>query len=138
MALLLADVAATGGGRCWLYRPRRGVLPDPVAQALVVLVPLAFLVYPRPLAVAARDGAGGRLAICWRRGWSGISRSTAPSAADGLGRSLVARDDPYDEGASTSRGQQRDGDPEGRGRQFTRGKRNTIRNSRSVSTDGPA
>jgi hypothetical protein len=55
------------------------------------------------------------------------------SAAGGLGRSLIARTIKYDEGFfDTARPTPADDDLKGQVRQFIRGKRNTIRNSRSV------
>jgi hypothetical protein len=54
------------------------------------------------------------------------------SAAGGLGRSLVARTIKYDEGFFDQSRPVADGDLKGEVREFIRGKRNTIRNSRSV------
>ena len=55
-----------------------------------------------------------------------------PSAAGGLGRSLIARTIKYDEGYFDTARPAADDDLKGQVRQFIRGKRNTIRNSRSV------
>ena len=54
------------------------------------------------------------------------------AAAGGLGRSLVARTIKYDEGYFDTARPVIEGDFKSEVRQFIRGKRNTIRNSRSV------
>lgn len=119
-------------------------LTRPVAQALVMLVPLAFLLYTRRLGPVVRGtllaGLGFAIVLVpWML--RNYAEHGTPSAAGGLGRSMIARTIKYDEGyfdesrpvieaddPSTSSGQAL----KSQVRQFIRGKRNTIRNSRSV------
>jgi hypothetical protein len=118
-------------------------LTRPVAQALVILVPLAFLVYSRRPWPVVRGtmlvGLGFALVLVpWMV--RNLAEHGTLSAAGGLGRSLVARTIKYDEGYFDQSRPAADGDPsassgqalKGEVRQFIRGKRNTIRNSRSV------
>jgi 4-amino-4-deoxy-L-arabinose transferase-like glycosyltransferase len=117
-------------------------LTRPVAQALVALVPLAFLLYSRhpwqpwrhPWPIVRGTllvGVGvGLVLVPW------MARNYAEhgtlSAAGGLGRSLIARTIKYDEGYFDDERPVVEGDLKSEARQFIRGKRNTIRNSRSV------
>ena len=110
-------------------------LTRPVAQALVVLVPLAFLLYTRRpwpiLRGTLLAGIGfGLVMVPWMV--RNYAEHGTPSAAGGLGRSLIARTIKYDEGYFDTAHPVVEGDLKSEVRQFIRGKRNTIRNSRSV------
>ena len=140
VATLLALLLAGRSGR-WGWALLAGIalgaaaLTRPVAQALVILVPLAFLVYTRrPWPVVrgtALVGIGFALVLVpWMV--RNLSEHGTLSAAGGLGRSLVARTIKYDEGYFEQARPAADGDFKAEVRQFIRGKRNTIRNSRSV------
>jgi len=148
LGALLALVLAGRGGR-WGWALLAGLLlgaaalTRPVAQALVVLVPLAFLLSTRRPWPIARGtllvGVGfGLVMVPWMA--RNYAEHGTPSAAGGLGRSLIARTIKYDEGYFDTARLASDGDsassPEqalkADVRQFIRGKRNTIRNSRSV------
>jgi len=110
-------------------------LTRPVAQALVVLVPLAFLIYSRRPWRIVRGTVLVGLGVAILLGpWMlrNLSEHGTMSAAGGLGRSLVARTIKYDEGFLDDSRPPEDGDFKAEVRQFIRGKRNTIRNSRSV------
>jgi hypothetical protein len=148
LAALLVLVLAGRTGRWW-WALLAGLLlaaaslTRPVAQALVVLVPLAMLLglrrpWPglrgvlRPIvrgSVIAGVGFGLVMVPWMLRNYS--EHGTA-SAAGGLGRSLVARTIKYDDGFFDDARPAPDGDLKAQVRQFIRGKRNTIRNSRSV------
>jgi hypothetical protein len=144
LALLLA-----GRSRRWGWALLAGLLlgaaalTRPVAQALVVLAPLAFLVYTRrPWPIVRGTGlvgiGFGLVLVPWMV--RNLSEHGTLSAAGGLGRSLVARTIKYDEGYFDQSRPAAEGDPatssgqalKAEVRQFIRGKRNTIRNSRSV------
>jgi len=140
VATLLALLVAGRGGR-WGWALLAGValgaaaLTRPVAQALVILVPLAFLAYTRrPWPVVrgtALVGIGFALVLVpWMV--RNLAEHGTLSAAGGLGRSLIARTIKYDEGYFDQARPTADGDLKAEARQFIRGKRNTIRNSRSV------
>jgi 4-amino-4-deoxy-L-arabinose transferase-like glycosyltransferase len=76
-------------------------LTRPVAQALVVLVPLAFLVYTRRPGPILRGTLLVGLGVALLLGpWMlrNLAEHGTMSAAGGLGRSLVARTIKYDEG----------------------------------------
>ncbi|MGE3909245.1 MAG: glycosyltransferase family 39 protein [Chloroflexota bacterium] len=113
-------------------------LTRPVAQALVILVPLAFLLYAqrgRWLWPVVRGtvlvGLGVAIVLVpWML--RNLSEHGTLSAAGGLGRSLIARTIKYDEGFFDTPRPVVEGDFKSEVRQFIRGKRNTIRNSRSV------
>jgi hypothetical protein len=152
LALLLAGRSGHWG---WALLAGLGLgaaaLTRPVAQALVILVPLAFLVYTRRPWPIVRGtllvGIGCAVVLVpWMV--RNLSEHGTLSAAGGLGRSLIARTIKYDEGyfdqsrpavevdGSAGSGQAPSADsaqaPKGEVREFIRGKRNTIRNSRSV------
>jgi hypothetical protein len=111
-------------------------LTRPVAQALVLLVPLAFLAYGRRPWPIVRGtvlvGAGFALVLApWMV--RNLSEHGTLSAAGGLGRSLIARTIKYDDGYfDVARPAPVEGDLKGEVWQYIRGQRNTIRNSRSV------
>jgi 4-amino-4-deoxy-L-arabinose transferase-like glycosyltransferase len=140
VATLLCLLLAGRSGN-WVWALLAGLalgaaaLTRPVAQALVVLVPLAFLIYTRrPWPIVrgtALVGIGVALVLApWMI--RNLSEHGTLSAAGGLGRSLIARTIKYDEGYFDVSRPAADGDLKGDVRQFIRGKRNTIRNSRSV------
>jgi len=143
-ALLLATVLTlllAGKTGHWAWALVAGVtlgaasLTRPVAQALVVLVPLAFLIYSRRPWRIVRGTVLVGLGVAILLGpWMlrNLSEHGTMSAAGGLGRSLVARTIKYDEGFLDDSRPPEDGDFKAEVRQFIRGKRNTIRNSRSV------
>jgi len=143
-ALLLATVLTlllAGKTGHWAWALVAGVtlgaasLTRPVAQALVVLVPLAFLIYSRRPWRIVRGTLLVGLGVAILLGpWMlrNLSEHGTMSAAGGLGRSLVARTIKYDEGFLDDSRPPEDGDFKAEVRQFIRGKRNTIRNSRSV------
>lgn len=137
--LLLLLLAGRSGHWGWALLAGLGLgaaaLTRPVAQALVILVPLAFLVYIRRPGPVVRGtvlvGVGFALILVpWMV--RNLSEHGTLSAAGGLGRSLVARTIKYDEGYFDQSRPAADGDLKGEVRQFIRGQRNTIRNSRSV------
>src|SRR4051812_20723502 len=180
LATLVLLLKAGNGGR-WPWALLAGLmlgacaLTRPVAQLLVLVVPLAFLLGkhaampstdpsspPLPLAGPWGSGPHGRPQGAGRWGvrllrqrWP-VVRGTAVvgvgmllvlgpwmvrnwaehgtlSAAGGLGRSLIARTIKYDEGFfDVARPEPAEDDLKGQVRQFIRGQRNTIRNSRSV------
>ena len=110
-------------------------LTRPVAQALVILVPLAFLVYTRgpwPILRGICLVVFGFAIVLAPWMVRNLAEHGTLSAAGGLGRSLVARTIKYDEGYFDQSRPAADGDQKAEVRQFIRGKRNTIRNSRSV------
>ena len=136
LALLLAGRSGRWG---WALLAGLGLgaaaLTRPVAQALVILVPLAFLVYTRrPWPIVrgtALVGLGCALVLVpWMV--RNLSEHGTLSAAGGLGRSLIARTIKYDEGYFDQSRPAAEGDLKAEVRQFIRGQRNTIRNSRSV------
>jgi 4-amino-4-deoxy-L-arabinose transferase-like glycosyltransferase len=136
LALLLAGRSGHWG---WAMLAGLGLgasaLTRPVAQALVTLVPLAFLIYTRRPWPVVRGtvlvGLGfAVLLVPWMV--RNLAEHGTLSAAGGLGRSLVARTIKYDEGFFDQSRPVVDGDLKGEIRQFIRGQRNTIRNSRSV------
>lgn len=140
LGALLGLVLAARSGR-WGWALLAGLvlgaaaLTRPVAQALVVLVPFAFLVYTRKPWPVVRGtflvGVGfGLVLVPWML--RNLSEHGTLSAAGGLGRSLIARTIKYDEGYFDTAQAAADGDLKSQVRQFIRGKRNTIRNSRSV------
>jgi hypothetical protein len=150
LAALLALVLAARTNR-WVWALLAGLLlglsalTRPVAQALVMLVPLAFLLASplvrRPWTRAQAwpivrgtliAGLGfGIVMVPWML--RNLAEHGTLSAAGGLGRSLIARTIKYDEGFfDVARPTPADDDLKGQVRQFIRGKRNTIRNSRSV------
>ena len=123
VATLLALLLAGRSGR-WGWALLAGIalgaaaLTRPVAQALVILVPLAFLVYTRrPWPVVrgtALVGIGFALVLVpWMV--RNLSEHGTLSAAGGLGRSLVARTIKYDEGYFDQARPAADGDLQGRG-----------------------
>jgi 4-amino-4-deoxy-L-arabinose transferase-like glycosyltransferase len=145
-ALAALLLAARSGGWAWALAAGlllgAAALTRPVAQALVVLVPLAFLLHTRRLrpvvmgTVLVAIGFGLVMLPWMARNYA---EHGTPTAAGGLGRSLIARTIKYDDGyfdaarpapddPSASSGQAL----KAQARQFIRGKRNTIRNSRSV------
>jgi Dolichyl-phosphate-mannose-protein mannosyltransferase len=145
--LLVLLLAGRSGHWGWALLAGLGLgaaaLTRPVAQALVILVPLAFLVYTRRPWPIVRGtllvGFGFALVLVpWMV--RNLSEHGTLSAAGGLGRSLIARTIKYDEGyfdqsrpaveASLSGSSEQA--LKGEVREFIRGKRNTIRNSRSV------
>lgn len=143
-ALLVATllgllVAGRSGHWGWALLAGLGLgaaaLTRPVAQALVLLVPLAFLIYTRRPWPIVRGtmlvGLGCALVLVpWML--RNLSEHGTLSAAGGLGRSLIARTIKYDEGFFDESRTAAAGDLKGEVREFIRGKRNTIRNSRSV------
>jgi len=140
LATMLALLLAGRSGH-WAWALAAGVilgaasLTRPVAQALVILVPLAFLVYTRrPLAVVRGTllVAVGVALVLGPWMLRNLAEHGTLSAAGGLGRSLVARTIKYDERFFDESRPAADGDFKAEVRQFIRGKRNTIRNSRSV------
>ena len=137
--LLTLLLAGKSGHRGWalLAGLVLGVasLTRPVAQALVFLVPLAFLLYTRRPWPIVRGtvlvGAGFAIVLApWML--RNLAEHGTLSAAGGLGRSLIARTIKYDEGFFDTARPVVEGDFKSEVRQFIRGKRNTIRNSRSV------
>lgn len=136
MALLLAGRSGHWG---WALLAGIGLgaasLTRPVAQALVVLVPLTFLVYTRgpwPILRGICLVVFGFAIVLAPWMVRNLAEHGTLSAAGGLGRSLVARTIKYDEGYFDQSRPAADGDQKAEVRQFIRGKRNTIRNSRSV------
>ncbi|HZO28869.1 MAG TPA: glycosyltransferase family 39 protein [Chloroflexota bacterium] len=136
MALLLAGRSGHWG---WALLAGIGLgaasLTRPVAQALVILVPLAFLVYTRgpwPILRGICLVVFGFAIVLAPWMVRNLAEHGTLSAAGGLGRSLVARTIKYDEGYFDQSRPAADGDQKAEVRQFIRGKRNTIRNSRSV------
>ena len=110
-------------------------LTRPVAQILLPLVPLALLLIGRrwrpALLGSAIVGLGFLLVLGpWMIRNLAEHGSLTPSG--GLGRSLVARTIKYDYGFFEDDRPAEPDDLTGQVRQFVRGKRNTIRNSRSV------
>ena len=113
-------------------------LTRPVAQALVLLVPLAFLLYSQPghriwpvVRGSVIVGLGFALVLVpWML--RNLSEHGTLSAAGGLGRSMTARTIKYDEGFFDQAKPVIEGDFKSEVRSFIRGKRNTIRSSRSV------
>jgi 4-amino-4-deoxy-L-arabinose transferase-like glycosyltransferase len=138
LALLL--VAARGGRWGWCLAAGAllgaAALTRPVAQLLVPLVPLAFLLHDRrPRSVARGTLLVGAGALLLLGPWMlrNYAEHGTLSAAGGLGRSMIARTIKYDEGFFREAGAEpADDDLKGQVRRFIRGKRNTIRNSRSV------
>ncbi|MCC7368885.1 MAG: glycosyltransferase family 39 protein [Chloroflexi bacterium] len=141
--LVLLVLAARGGAWGWALAAGLllGVtaLTRPVAQALVALVPVAFLIchpasWRRPWPIVrgtALVGVGFALVLVpWML--RNLAEHGTLAAAGGLGRSLVARTIKYDEGFFDQARPVVEGDFKSEARQFIRGKRNTIRNSRSV------
>jgi 4-amino-4-deoxy-L-arabinose transferase-like glycosyltransferase len=110
-------------------------LTRPVAQILVPVVPLGYLLverrWQRALGASAVVSLGFVLIVGpWSiRNWVEHGSLTA---SGGLGRSLVARTIKYDQGFFETDRQPAPDDLKGQVYQFVRGKRNTIRNSRSV------
>jgi hypothetical protein len=107
----------------------------------VLLVPLAFLLYARPGQPGGRFwpvvrgsvlvGAGFALVLVpWML--RNLAEHGTMSAAGGLGRSMIARTIKYDEGFFDESKPVVEGDFKSEVRSFIRGKRNTIRSSRSV------
>jgi len=141
LGLLLALLQA-GRSQHWAWALLAGLLlgaaalTRPVAQALVLLVPLAFLLYDRrPWPLVRGTALAGVGVVLVMAPW--MLRNAAEhgtvTAAGGLGRSLIARTIKYDEGFfDVARPDAAPDDLKGQVRQFIRGKRNTIRNSRSV------
>ncbi|MDP8923012.1 MAG: glycosyltransferase family 39 protein [Chloroflexota bacterium] len=137
--LVLLLVAGRSGRLAWCLAAGlllgAAVLTRPVAQLLVPLVPLAFLLYSRRPGHVVRGtmlvGVGALLLV---GPWTlrNLSEHGTLSAAGGLGRSLVARTVKYDEAFFDTDRPAADDDLKGQVRQFIRGKRNTIRKSRSV------
>ena len=137
--LLLLQAGRTGR---WPWAVTAGLalgaaaLTRPVAQALVLLVPLAFLLYDRRLWPIVRGTVLVGVGVLLVMGpWMlrNMAEHGTLSAAGGLGRSLVARTIKYDESFfDVQRTEAAPDDLKGQVRQFIRGKRNTIRNSRSV------
>jgi 4-amino-4-deoxy-L-arabinose transferase-like glycosyltransferase len=115
-------------------------LTRPVAQILVLAVPLAFLLYAprawrRPWPVVRSSAIVGLGVLLVMVPWMlrNMAEHGTLSAAGGLGRSLIARTVKYDEGFfDVARPEPAEDDLKGQVRQFIRGQRNTIRNSRSV------
>jgi 4-amino-4-deoxy-L-arabinose transferase-like glycosyltransferase len=111
-------------------------LVRPVAQILVLLVPLTFLLYDRRLWPILRGTVLVGVGVLLVMGpWMlrNASEHGTLSAAGGRGRSLIARTIKYDEGFfDDALPEAAPDDLNGQVRQFIRGKRNTIRNSRSV------
>lgn len=113
-------------------------LTRPVAQALVLLVPLAFFLYSQPgrrvgpvVRGSALVGLGFALVLVpWML--RNLAEHGTMSAAGGLGRSMIARTIKYDEGFFDQSKPVVEGDFKSEVRSFIRGKRNTIRSSRSV------
>ena len=138
--LVLLLVAGRSGRAAWCLAAGlllgAATLTRPVAQLLVPLVPLAFLLYSRRPNHLIRGtvlvGVGALLLVGpWML--RNLSEHGTLSAAGGLGRSLVARTVKYDEGFfDAARAEPAEDDLKGQVHQFIRGKRNTIRNSRSV------
>ena len=111
-------------------------LTRPVAQVLLPIVPLALLVIERrrrPVLWGSAIVGLGLLLVIGPWMVRNLAEHGSLTASGGLGRSLIARTIKYDEGYFD-----RDVAPagpddlKGQVRQFIRGKRNTIRNSRSV------
>jgi 4-amino-4-deoxy-L-arabinose transferase-like glycosyltransferase len=138
--LVLLVLAARRGQWAWCLAAGvalgAATLTRPVGQILIPLVPLAFLLAGGKGRNALRGsilvGVGFLLVV---GPWTVRNLTTHGSltASGGLGRSLVARTIKYDEGFfEDDRPTAGPDDLQGRVRQFVRGKRNTIRNSRSV------
>ena len=110
-------------------------LTRPVAQALVILAPLALLLYTRRPWPIVRGtvlvGVGFAIVLVpWML--RNLAEHGTMSAAGGLGRSLIARTIKYDEVFFDEARPVVEGDFKSEVRSFIRGKRNTIRSSRSV------
>ncbi|MCC6175489.1 MAG: glycosyltransferase family 39 protein [Chloroflexi bacterium] len=153
----LAALSLAARTRQWGWTVLAGLLlgaaslTRPVAQSLVALVPVAFLLGGAAIRSAGRTRMGipsGLLAsmrgtllvglglVVVMGPWMlrNLSEHGTLSAAGGLGRSLIARTIKYDEGYfdGENAASHATDDLDGQTRQFIRGKRNTIRNSRSV------
>ena len=139
--------SATGGrdgdgcGRGWGWLVLGGALlgaaalTRPVGQILLPLVPLWLLLrggWQSALRDSALVGLGfGLLMGPWML--RNLVEHGSLTASGGLGRSLIARTIKYDTGFfDVELPPPPEGDLKGQVRQFVRGKRNTIRNSRSV------
>jgi 4-amino-4-deoxy-L-arabinose transferase-like glycosyltransferase len=141
VAALAALAVAIRGGR-WPWFLLGGcllgvaALTRPVAQILLPLVPLVVLILERRWRPALRAsilvGLGFLLLVGpWMA--RNLIEHGSLTAAGGLGRSLVARTVKYDFGYFQEDRPTADPDDlAGQTWQFIRGKRNTIRNSRSV------
>jgi 4-amino-4-deoxy-L-arabinose transferase-like glycosyltransferase len=141
VAALAALTVAVRGGR-WPWFLLGGcllglaALTRPVAQILLPLVPLVVFALERRWRPALRAsilvGLGFLLLVGpWMA--RNLIEHGSLTAAGGLGRSLVARTVKYDFGYFQEDRPAADPDDlAGRAWQFIRGKRNTIRNSRSV------
>ena len=105
----------------------------------MLAVPLAFLLFQRGSwrgpgrSCAAAPLVGlGVLVVLGPWMLRNMAEHGTLSAAGGLGRSLIARTVKYDEGFFDTARPAAEDDLKGQVRQFIRGQRNTIRNSRSV------
>ncbi len=145
--LLLGSLAAVAWGRsrpgsAWLWYLLGGILlglatlTRPVAQILVLVIPFGLLVVDRRWQPALRASLVVWLGFTLPVGpWMlrNLTEHGSLTASGGLGRSLVARTVKYDTGYLEADIQPAGPDDlKGQVRQFIRGKRNTIRNSRSV------
>jgi len=145
--LLLGSLAAVAWGRsrpgsAWLWYLLGGILlglatlTRPVAQILVLVIPFGLLVVERRWQPALRASLVVWLGFTLPVGpWMlrNLTEHGSLTASGGLGRSLVARTVKYDTGYLEADIQPAGPDDlKGQVRQFIRGKRNTIRNSRSV------
>ncbi len=127
--------------RTWPWFVLAGVLlglaslTRPVAQILLPLVPIWLLLIHRRWGLALRGsvlvGLGFVLLVGpWM--FRNLAEHGSLTASGGLGRSLVARTIKYDTGYFEADRPAGPDDLQAQVRQFIRGKRNTIRNSRSV------
>ena len=161
VAALLALLLGARGGRWWFLLGGAllgaATLVRPVGQILMPLAVLAVLARSTFRVgeglVPARGRAGGQAprlldALDWKAATlllAGFALLVGPwmlrnlaehgslTASGGLGRSLIARTVKYDTGFfDVEPPAPAEGDLKGQVRQFVRGKRNTIRNSRSV------
>jgi 4-amino-4-deoxy-L-arabinose transferase-like glycosyltransferase len=110
-------------------------LTRPVAQILLPLVPLALLLIGRrwrPALLGSAIVGLGFLLVLGPWMIRNLAEHGSLTASGGLGRSLVARTIKYDFGFFEDDRPAEPDDLTGQVRQFIRGKRNTIRNSRSV------
>jgi 4-amino-4-deoxy-L-arabinose transferase-like glycosyltransferase len=143
-ALLLLLKAGRSGHWTWALLAGLVIgvsaLTRPVAQLLVLTVPLAFVLFyrgpwRRPWPILRGSAVVGLGVLLVLGPWMlrNMAEHGTLSAAGGLGRSLLARTVKYDEGFfDTARPEPAEDDLKGQVRQFIRGQRNTVRNSRSV------
>ncbi len=142
LALLLGARVSGAPSRRWGWFVLAGVLlgagalTRPVGQILLLLVPLWLLLLRRGWRSVLSDSLLVSLGFGLLIGpWMlrNLAEHGSLTASGGLGRSLVARTIKYDTGFfDADQPTPAEADLKGQVRQFVRGKRNTIRNSRSV------